>query len=80
MPFLQWKSKVPVIQKWNKMFFLDIFTWFDRACRALQDCIFDKYFEPAIQDKKNQKPTSKITKMSKNFFFFMQKKKHSVLQ
>ena len=36
---------MPVIEKWIKMFFLDIFTWFDRARRALQNCIYLKFFE-----------------------------------
>ena len=38
--FLAYKSKVPVIRKWSKSFFLNIFTWFDRARRALQNCIY----------------------------------------
>ncbi len=36
--------KVRVIQKSSKFFFLDIFTWFDRARRALQNCIYQKNF------------------------------------
>jgi hypothetical protein len=38
-------GKVQVIQKSNKFVFLDIFTWFDRARRALQNGIFRKNFK-----------------------------------
>ena len=42
--FSGWKIKMPMIQKWNKMFFLDIFIWFDRARRALQNWRYSKRF------------------------------------
>ena len=38
--FLGSKIRMPVIQKWNRMFFLDIFTWFDRTRRALQNYVY----------------------------------------
>jgi hypothetical protein len=31
--------KVQVIQKSTKIFFFDFFTWFDRARRALKNCV-----------------------------------------
>jgi len=34
------RCKVRVIQKRSKIFFVDIFTWLDRARRALQNCLY----------------------------------------
>ena len=51
-----------VIQKWSKMFFLDIFTWFDRARRALQNCIYEKFSDSFFGDNKFKKPFGKSLK------------------
>jgi hypothetical protein len=45
-------SKVQLIQKSTKFFFFDFFTWFDRARRALQNCIYLKISDPFLVIKK----------------------------
>jgi hypothetical protein len=48
-------SKVQVIQKSSKFFFLDFFTRFDRARRALSNCIFKKNFKSFFGGKNLKK-------------------------
>ncbi len=48
---------------------MNIFTWFDRTRRALQNCIFQKKFEPSFYEKKFKKTLGKPQKMSKKSFF-----------
>ncbi len=38
--FSAWKIRVTVIQTYSKTFSFDIFTWFDRARRALQNGVY----------------------------------------
>ncbi len=52
---------------------MDIFTWFDRARRALQNCVFQKKIEPSFCDKKFKKYLENIKKCQKNHFFHMEK-------
>ena len=65
---INWKCcKVRIIQKSTKIFFCDIFTWFDRARWTLQNCIFLKFFRPFFWINIFQKP---LKKMQKNHVFW----------
>ncbi len=51
--------KVRVIQKRSKLFFVDIFTWLDRARRALQNCLYLKNFKAFFRDENLKKLVEK---------------------
>jgi len=59
------------------MISFDIFAWFDRIRRALQNCDYSKSLKLLFCDKKSKKLLAKFKKMLKNSFFHTEGK-HSI--
>ena len=70
------RYKVQPMQKSSKIFFFDFFTWFDRARRALQNCLFEKFSKSFSFSKIFKKISKKLKKTE----FFLEEKRVSFCQ
>ena len=75
LSLLDWKTNTTRISKWTSIFSFDAFTWFDRARRALQNCIHQNLFESVFWDWKINKLFKKYLKNWKKLIFLFLGKK-----